>query len=66
MNQNCNSMLNPLEKHFQRQAMINKRDNSLTYIAIFAAGAIIGIIVDRWIKSQRDEEYDFEFPENKE
>ncbi|KKK76949.1 hypothetical protein LCGC14_2858510 [marine sediment metagenome] len=66
MNQNYNSLLNPLEKHFQSQAVINKRDNTLAYIAIFTVGAVIGIFVDRWIKSQRDEEYDFEFPEKNE
>ena len=66
MNQNYISMLNPLEKHFQKQEMLNKRGNTLTYIAIFAFGALIGIVVDRWIKSLRDEEYNYEFQEKNE
>ena len=63
MYQNYNSILNPLEKHFQMHEVISKRSNILGYIATFAFGVVIGILVYRWIKNDRNEEYDFKFQE---
>jgi hypothetical protein len=64
MYQKYNSILNPLEKDFQRHAVTTKRSNTLAYIAYFALGAIIGILVYRWINSDRNEKYDFEVRKN--
>ncbi len=66
MYQNYNNILNPLEKHFQRHEVISRRNNTLAYIATFALGAIIGILVYRWIQRGRDVEYDFKFQEKNE
>jgi len=63
MYQNYNSPLNPLEKHFQVHEVISKRSSTLTYIATFAFGVVIGILVYQWIKNDRNEEYDFKFQE---
>jgi len=64
MYQNYNSILNPLEQHFQSHEVISKRSNTLAYIATFTLGVFIGILAYRWIKSNRDEEYDFKSQEN--
>ncbi len=66
MYQNYNSILNPLEKHFQNHEVISKRNNALAYIATFALGAFIGIVIYRWIESNRDEDYDVKFREDNE
>lgn len=66
MYQNYNSILNPLEKHFQSQEMFHKRSNTLAYIATFTLGAIIGIVIYRWMTSSSDQENDFEFPDKTE
>ena len=66
MYQNYNSILNPLEKHFQSHEVISKRSNILAYIATFALGAFIGIVIYRWIESNKDEEYGLKYLENNE
>ncbi len=55
MYQNYNSILNPLEQHFQKQEVFNRTSNTLAYIATFAIGAVIGIAIYRWIKGNEDE-----------
>ncbi len=66
MYQNYNSILNPLEQHFQTHEVISKRTNTLAYIAAFTLGAFIGIVIYRWIESNKDEEYGFKYLENNE
>ncbi len=66
MYQNYNGILNPLEKHFQTNEVISKRTNTLAYIAAFALGAFIGIVIYRWMTGGSDQENDFEFLEKTE